>query len=1188
MATDNYNYYVGVGVKILASQKDLNAMLSKYTLSLRNVKVSFDTAYLAKQFRSALTSALNSMGTTHAFEKARGISDKTQTNIQSNLPSISEVERSLGLKPSQLEKSVSLYDELGTEIRKVNTYARDADSTLKITLDRLNNVLKTETIEKTYATQSAAAYEQTQKKLQYLGSNGKLTAKQMSYFNNELAKIAELTGKEKVNRLKQFNQELNLTGRRALSISGQLSEAFKKFMIWSTATVVVASLTKGISSVVREIKKLDDAIVELNKVADLSSSELNSVLDKANTIAGRVINTADEVVKAVAQFKKAGYSLEEAYNLAETALIMTNVADGINDVNEASSSLIAILKGFNLQASQSTQVLDILNHISNNFAVDVNNLADGMTRISAVFNQTNTSLEQTTALLTATYEVLRNAETASQGLNAISQRMRKMTEDGQDNTTVIASIEKVFQKYTRGAVSIYDSNRELRSTYDVLEDLHSVWDGLSSSAQAYITEAVAGNRQNKVLVALMSNWATVEKVIAESAKANGSALEENAKYADSVSGKLNNLKQAWNELAQATLNSDVVKFVLEALTNIVKLTTKLGGLGKVIASIGVMLLTLKLPSMVKNLHNLNTSLGFAKLNTLAQVTAQKQNTAAVQENTTALTANAAATSTAALKTAKLNKTLLIIQVVITAITVVINGVQYLNNSLTEAQKEQTEAAYENARVAKERLNTFIQERDEYIKYSSILERTTSEIRDLNKAEYKLAETYGFTASQMGKANLSLEERKKKLSELFHIQQQEVQSTQYALKEAFYTVGNQARLEAYYGQQEGRLTPSQVRRWETIAEEAGALPIDELLALKSKIKALDLYQNQDIFNLTTAITTLSNLPAMELENIKTQAPSLADIIAGEGGSQVEALKTIDKEIERIKSLLGIGTTASIEITQEFNEIISSYNELKKTIEQTDFAYNALDDKLSMLTKIQSEREEELKTEEKLKAVEEARLALAKAQSQYKRVLTEQGWQYIRDDEQVQSATEQLTKAIKDAGLDDLSQAISGIETLQDILSSMVGEEKDAMLAYYREAENLSNWLNADWQTKLQTLDALLSRATGYKGSFTSDYFKNYGKTSQIGDISPYIPSHHIGGVVGNIHINPNEQISKLLKGEVVLTEPQQRNLISAYNKKGGNLSINIGNISTKEDNVDCYNFIEQIKQISSLQIRKKRY
>ena len=1176
----NYNYYVGVGVKVKIKKSELNALLSKYQLTLTNVKVNFDTAYLSKQFRVAINNALNQMGYANTTLGNMIMQPKRQSHVNTSTPSLTEIEKQLGIDHSAIEKSYALYDDLGEMVKTVNTYALNADKSIKVTVDRFSNLIQTEIQEKTYATQSAEAFENAERRLRFLGSSGKLTAKQMSYFNNELASISELTGKEKINRLKQFNQELNLTGRRALSVGGQFQEAFKKFMIWSTATVLITSLTKGIASVVKAIKALDDAIVELNKVADLSDKELSSVLDRANQIAGRVISTADEAIRAVAQFKKAGYDLEESYNLAETAMIMVNVADGINSVESAASSLIAILKGFNMEATESTRVLDLLNHVSNNFAVDVDNLAEGMTRTSAVFAQTNTSLEETTAMLTATYEVLRNAETASQGLNTISQRLRKMTEDGEDNSEVIAKIEETFQKYTRGAVTMYDSNKELRSTYDVLADLHSVWDSLSSSAQAYVTEAVAGNRQNKVLMALMGNWATVEQVIAESANASGSALEENAKYADSVSGKLNKLKQAWNELAQATLNSDVIKFVLETLTGLVKIMTKLGGLGSIISSIGALIVALKLPAILKSVKTVTTALGLQKITTFQQAIAQNANTQAVQGNTTALLANASASDVAALKTAKLNKALLVIQIAITALVALVNVVKGVQSSLEEERQKEIEKIKEVSKASQERMSNFVQERDEYLKYSTILNQTAKDVQNLNNAEYKLAQTYGLTASKTEQANKSLEERKKKLQELFQIQRDEAKKTSEALEKE---LAQATRGEVI----QGTVSPG----WQQIFEESGVFEgatTENIQTMKNKLEALKLYENEDIFNLVSAISGFSNLPQIDLDNLKNEVPTLDEVIMGEGGSQVEALKTLDNEILRLKNLLGIGTTASTEATQAFEEIISSYTKLRETLVQTDFAYNALDDKLATLQKIQDEREEELKTEEKLKAVEEARLALAKAQSQYKRVLTEQGWQYVRDDEQIQTATEQLTKAIKDAGLDDLSQAINGIETLQDILSSMVGEEKDAMLAYYREANNLATWLDADWETKLKTLDRLLSNATGYKGSFTSDYFKNYGKSTKAGDMSPYIPSHHIGGIVGGIHTNPNEQISKLLKGEVVLTEPQQKKLLSVYQSKGGNIAISVGNISTKENNIDCANFISQIKAIGNLQVRTKRY
>lgn len=49
----------------------------------------------------------------------------------------------------------------------------------------------------------------------------------------------------------------------------------------------------------------------------------------------------------------------------------------------------------------------------------------------------------------------------------------------------------------------------LRDTYSVLEDLAKVYPDLNTQAKAYLNEVIAGNRQNKVLVAIMDNWENV-------------------------------------------------------------------------------------------------------------------------------------------------------------------------------------------------------------------------------------------------------------------------------------------------------------------------------------------------------------------------------------------------------------------------------------------------------------------------------------------------------------------------------------------------------------------------------------------------------------------------------------------------------------------------------------------------------
>jgi TP901 family phage tail tape measure protein len=145
-------------------------------------------------------------------------------------------------------------------------------------------------------------------------------------------------------------------------------------------------------------------------------------------------------------------------------------------------------------AEESLHIVDALNEVSNNYAIDTDNLADILQRVSGTLGQTGTTMEEVFGLAVGGFTTLRNAEMVASGLNMISQRMRGMKEDGEAIEGLVPKIEAALQKYTNGAVSMWDKQTgELRSTYDVLNDLAKVYPSLTSAQKAYLNEVIAGD-----------------------------------------------------------------------------------------------------------------------------------------------------------------------------------------------------------------------------------------------------------------------------------------------------------------------------------------------------------------------------------------------------------------------------------------------------------------------------------------------------------------------------------------------------------------------------------------------------------------------------------------------------------------------------------------------------------------------
>lgn len=285
----------------------------------------------------------------------------------------------------------------------------------------------------------------------------------------------------------------------ASASTGILSKAIEnagKFLRFYLVGGVLVGFANSIKNGVKSVVELDTSLTELAKVSNLTGSQLKVFTDQAYDAGRTIARTGKEVIDATAEFKRAGYEINEAFELSKQALLLTNIGDGINDVTEASSSLIAILKGFKMEARETAHIVDSLNEVSNNYAVDTNNLTEILKRASGTIGQTGTSYEQLLGLATGGYESLRSAEMVASGINMISQRLRSMDEEGNKVEGLIPKIQEAFDKYTGGSVSVIDKqNGGLNSTYEILQQLSQVYPTLSDESKAYLNEAVAGNRK---------------------------------------------------------------------------------------------------------------------------------------------------------------------------------------------------------------------------------------------------------------------------------------------------------------------------------------------------------------------------------------------------------------------------------------------------------------------------------------------------------------------------------------------------------------------------------------------------------------------------------------------------------------------------------------------------------------------
>lgn len=565
---------------------------------------------------------------------------------------------------------------------------------------------------------------------------GKFDEKALSKIRNDIEAL-NISTPDLNNKIKQTSIEFSSLKQQASQSGNVMTRALDnafKFLRFYLVGGLLVGVVGAFRDAINVVVELDASLTELNKVIDISKNEMSTFTDEAYEMGKTIGRTGKEVIDATAEFAKAGYTLEQSFELSKAALVMQNVAEGINSTEEATSSLIAILKGYSLESTKAMQITDILNEVSNTTATNFDDLADGLRRTSGTLSQTGTSLEQLTGLLVGGFEPLRNIEQVSSGLIMISQRLRGIGEDGEAIDGLMPKLQKDFKEIAN--IDIIDPKTNgLRSTYDILQDMARVFPTLSDKQRQYLGELAAGNRQVKVLNAILSNWQSVEGAIDSATNSMGSAMKENEKYLNSINGKMQQFTSSVQSMWNNTIDSDFIKWVVDAGTAIITLVDKIGLLP---VAIGAATLAFSLFSKT----------AFAGT---MQAVASAVASLAVKMGATIPVATGLATALAAIAPLA----------IVTAIYGLVKAYDALNVSMQEYQ-EQVNNSYN---TTQSNLNQIKQLKSEYESLASKTELTREEKLKLVDIEHELNTKFADTNESIDLQNDSLETNIQKIDEL---------------------------------------------------------------------------------------------------------------------------------------------------------------------------------------------------------------------------------------------------------------------------------------------------------------------------------------------------------------------------------------------------------------------------------------
>ena len=297
------------------------------------------------------------------------------------------------------------------------------------------------------------------------------------------------------------------------SVTGPVANFTSSIIKTELAVAALAAAYVGVA--LTNAAKFESAQIDLAKVLDGDDASVTAAMKQFGAEAIEMSETygisSADIVQGFADFKQAGFELNEVLELQKNALDL--VIAGDIEADQATRLLISSLKGFGIESTEAARLIEAMNNVSNNFATNLEELAKGMSILSPVAAQMGLDFNETAGLLTPIIEVFGSGTIAA---NALKVGLIQLLSDNKRVTDGLKDLE----------VAQHDQNGELRIGEDILKDVQMAFQGLTENQKLASAAQLVGINQAAKMVLVFDNLALTTEVTNVAMKETGSVITE--------------------------------------------------------------------------------------------------------------------------------------------------------------------------------------------------------------------------------------------------------------------------------------------------------------------------------------------------------------------------------------------------------------------------------------------------------------------------------------------------------------------------------------------------------------------------------------------------------------------------------------------------------------------------------------
>ena len=491
----------------------------------------------------------------------------------------------IGGDTTGLDKALSGVEK---SLSKTQTSLRDVNKLLK--LDPTNTTLLQQKYELLQD-----GIEKTKEKLAALKEADKLAKTQLA--NGELGKdkydALQLEIVETENALKNLETQAKNSQTAVVKIAQAGEKVKKTGQTMTNAGKKMLPVTAGITAVgtaaVKTAADFESSMSQVQATMGISSDAMSNVnnqtvntmdalSDLAKEMGSKTAFSASECAEALNYLALAGYDTQQMTDTLPTVLNLA--AAGGLDLASSSDMVTDAMSALGLETKDANMMVDQMARTASSTNTSVAQLGEGMLTIGS----TAKTMKGGTAELSTALGILAN--------NGI-----KGAEGGTHLRNVILALQNPTDKAKECmkalGIQVYDSEGNMRSMNDILGDMNTSMEGMTSEEKANIIAKIFNKTDIAAVNTLLDNtgssWDSLQTSITDSA---GAAQKMADTQLDNMNGQLTILKSAVESLAISLgeLLLPCVKTIIEWVQSFVNWLNSLDeGTKKTIVTIGLVL-----------------------------------------------------------------------------------------------------------------------------------------------------------------------------------------------------------------------------------------------------------------------------------------------------------------------------------------------------------------------------------------------------------------------------------------------------------------------------------------------------------------------------------------------------------------------------------------------------------------------